>query len=201
MTIYLESNQVPAALRGAYTGKKFAAKVTESVFVPCDAGLWSGGSRDVYSLVELETGGAVSLPGQDASPFNGARQEREIPLIPGYAIIRHTTFQGRDLGLTFYIHPVNAATLLPAPQEALSPIQKLILKYTKERKSSYNGQDRYDMAADDMRYNGSAIRALGVETMPTRDEWNAAKESLISGGYLNKAGAITTKGKNYANHA
>jgi hypothetical protein len=197
-TIYLEANQVPPALRGGYDGKKFAARVAESVSVPSDVGLWSGGSRDVYSLVELETGAALPLPGQDASPFNGARQEREIPLKPGYAMVRHTTFQGRDLGLTFYIHPANAATLLPAPQEALAPVQKLILKYTKERKASYNGRDRYDMAADDMRYGGSAIRALGVETMPTRDEWNAAKESLISGGYLNKAGAITVKGKNHA---
>jgi len=96
MTIYLESNQIPAALRSGYTGKKFAAKVTESVFVPSDAGLWSGGSRDVYSLIELETGARLPFPGQDTSPFNGARQEREIPLKPGCAMVRHTTFQGRD---------------------------------------------------------------------------------------------------------
>lgn len=197
-TIYLEPNLVPPALRGGYDGKKFAARVVESVTVPSDAGLWAGGSRDVYVLVELASGVRHPMPGQAASPFDGTRQERTIPLKAGFAVVRHTTFQGRDMGLTFYVHPDNAAALLPAPTAELSPIQKLVLKYTKERKASYNGRDRYDMAADDMRYGGSAIRALGVETMPTRDEWNAAKASLISGGYLNKAGAITVKGKNHA---
>ena len=197
-TIYLEPNLVPPALRGGYDGKKFAARVAESVIVPSDAGLWAGGSRDVYVLVELASGVRHPVPGQAASPFDGARQERSIPLKAGFAVVRHTTFQGRDMGLTFYVHPDNAAALLPAPAADLSPVEKLVLKYTKERKASYNGRDRYEMAVDDMRYGGSAIRALGVETMPTRDAWNAAKASLISGGYLNKAGAITVKGKNHA---
>ena len=197
-TIYLETNQVPPALRGGYDGKKFAARVVESVSVPSDAGLWSGGSRDVYTLIELASGVRHPMPGQSASPFDGARQERTVTLKPGFAIVRHSTFCGKDMGLTFYVHPDNAATLLPAPAAALSPVEKLILKYTKERKASYNGRDRYDMAADDMRYGSRGIGETGIETMPTRDEWDAAKAALISGGYLNKAGAITVKGKNHA---
>lgn len=197
-TIYLDANQVPPALRGAYSGKKFAARVSETVTVPSDAGLWSGGSRDVYTLIELASGVTHPMPGQSASPFDGARQERIVPLKPGFAIVRHSTFCGKDMGLTFYVHPGNAATLLPAPTAELSPVARLVLKYTKERKASYNGQDRYDMAESDMRYGGHAIKALGVDTMPTRDEWNAAKALLIADGYLNKAGAITTKGRNHA---
>jgi hypothetical protein len=197
-TIYLEPNQVPPALRGGYDGKKFAARVAESVSVPSDAGLWSGGSRDVYTLIELASGVRHPMPGQSASPFDSARQERTVTLKPGFAVVRHSTFCGKDMGLTFFIHPDNAATLLPAPAADLSPVEKLILKYTKECKASHNGQDRYDMAAADMRYGSRGVKETGVETMPTRDEWDAAKALLISGGYLNKAGAITVKGKNHA---
>ncbi len=32
--------------------------------------------------------------------------------------------------------------------------------------------------------------------IPTRDEWNAAKTTLISKGLLNKAGAVTPAGRN-----
>jgi hypothetical protein len=51
------------------------------------------------------------------------------------------------------------------------------------------GKDRYDMAMDDARY-------AGEKTFPSREQWNAAKQALIEAGYLNKAGAITVKGKN-----
>ena len=46
-TIHLEPSQVPAALRGAYDGRKFKAVVCESVEIPVTAGLWDGGSRDL----------------------------------------------------------------------------------------------------------------------------------------------------------
>lgn len=42
-TIYLESNGVPAHMRGSYTGKKFQLRVCSEVSIPIDAGLWSGG--------------------------------------------------------------------------------------------------------------------------------------------------------------
>ena len=133
------------------------------------------------------------MPGQNASPRDNDRREHVIPLKPDYAIVRHTIFRGKDMGLTFYIHPDNAAQLLPAPAAELPPVQKLVLKYTKERKASYNGQDRYAMAASDWRYYGKDWQ---LDAMPSRDDWQAAKEALIVAGYLNKAGAITVKGKN-----
>jgi hypothetical protein len=34
------------------------------------------------------------------------------------------------------------------------------------------------------------------ESFPTREQWQAAKDSLISKGLLNKAGAVTPKGRN-----
>ena len=193
--VYLEPNQVPAAIRGAYSGKRFRAIVSEEVFIPADAGTWFEGSRTVYQAIDLETGETRPACDTMSAPWDASRKDQRINLKPGFAIIAHSIFCGKDMGLVIYVRPENAAAMLPAPVE-LSPVEKLVLKYTKERKSSYMGRDRYDMACEDMRYGGSAIKALGVETMPSRDEWNQAKAELIAAGFLNKAGAITTKGKN-----
>lgn len=182
MTIHLEKNQVPAALRGAYSGNHFKAEVVEVVTIPADAGLWDGGSRDLYKFVVLETGEEVDMPGQKAPPW-GFRAEYGVSLEPGFAVVRHTYFCGQDLGLTFYVHPENAAALLPAPVE-LTPTERFVLEATRGLKSSYMGKDRYTLATE---YSREPI---------TRQEWDEAKASLIERKLLNKAGAITTAGRN-----
>lgn len=116
--IYLEPKQVPASLRGSYSGKQFKAYVTESMTVPSTAGLWDGGSRDKFYAVRLADGAQVAMPGQDLSPW-GNRQDQKVTLQSGIAIVEHSIFAGKDMGLTFYLHPLDAAPMLPAPQAAL----------------------------------------------------------------------------------
>lgn len=193
-TIYLDSNQVPAAIRGNYTGKQFRAIVTDSVFIPADAGLWSGGSRTTYRAINLESGGTRAVSDNVSAPWSESRADQRIALRDGLAIVSHVYFCGKDLGLTIYVNPTNAAALLPAPVE-MAPLLRLVLKYTKERKASYNGRDRFDMLIDDLRYGADK---MGLDFIPTRAQWDAAKADLIGDGYLTKAGAITTKGKNAA---
>lgn len=186
--IYLEPKQVPASLRGSYSGKSFKAIVTETMTVPSTAGLWDGGSRDHYSAVRLADGAQVAMPGQNEAPW-GNRQDVKVTLVSGIAIVEHSIFCGKDMGLTFYLHPVDAAPMLPAPQADLTAVESLVLEYTISRKSSYMGRDRYQMAVEDMRWNSKPI-AL------TRASWDEAKSALIARGYLNKAGAVTTAGRN-----
>jgi hypothetical protein len=92
------------------------------------------------------------------------------------------------MGLTFHVHPADAAALLPAPAADLSAHEKLVLEATASLKSSYGGRDRYQMATDDLRY--------ARKPYPSRAEWDAAKAELIGRGYLNKAGVITVAGRN-----
>ena len=193
-TIYLEPSQVPASIRGAYSGKQYRAIVTDSVYIPSDAGTWSGGSRTLYSAIHLTSG--ESRPACDAysAPWDPSRKDQRIQLKPDFAIISHSIFCGKDLGLTIYINPINAATLLPAPIE-LNPLERAVLKYTKEKKASYNGRDRFDMLQEDLSYSFKR-QELNLESAPTREDWNKAKDSLIAQGLLNARGAITTKGKN-----
>lgn len=184
-TIHLEPNMVPPALRGSYSGKSFKARICEKVTIPSTAGLWEGGSRDTYRIIELETGRTVEPINHNAAPWNSARHDVEVTLKPGIAIVEHTIFCGKDLGLTFYIHPDNAAKLLPKPAE-LTAFELIVLKATASYKSSYGGMDRYEMARRDS----------PGDSYPTRDEWAAAKQTLINLGMLTKAGAITPKGRN-----
>lgn len=188
--IALEPNQVPAHLRGSYAGRKFSVVVTDSVTIPGQAGLWSGGSRDTYVLVNVETGESMEASDNMSAPWD-KRSDRLVNLQPGFAVIEHSMFCGKDMGLTFYVHPQNAAKLLPAPTGELTAHEKIVIEATCSLKSSYMGKDRFEMMADNARWD-EKLKA----NFPTREEWNAAKESLISKGFLNKAGAVTVKGRN-----
>lgn len=192
-TIHLDPNMVPAALRQGYTGKKYSAEVCTAMTVPSDAGLWSEGSRDKYSIVEIESGRVREPFGQNSAPWDRSRRDFQLEVKPGYLVVRHTIYRGADLGLHFYVHPDNAAKLLPAPAEALPRVEKLVLLASKSFKSSYMGKDRYDMMREDYRY-GRTVQ--GDDSFPTREQWNVAKLALMAKGLLNKAGAITVAGRN-----
>jgi hypothetical protein len=186
-TIYLDPNMVPANLRRGYDGKKFKARVCESMTIPITAGLWDGGSRDTYQIIRLEDGALLEPINHNAAPVNGERCEIKVKFEPGIAVIEHSITCGKDMGLTFYVHPDNATKLLPAPQAELTVFEKIVLCATASYKSSYGGMDRYEMARRDCRN----------ETLfPTRDDWALAKQTLINLGLLNKAGAITPAGRN-----
>jgi hypothetical protein len=189
-TIYLDAKMVPSHLRGSYNGKMFKAVVCTEMTIPSDAGLWSGGSRDKYSAINFSTGEIVPFPGQQSAPWDNSRADRKVTLEPGFAVVTHTIFSGKDLGLTFYLHPDNATKLLPPPTE-LSENEAIVLDATASLKSSYNGKDRYQMKCDDWSYSWRKSPPF-----MSRDDWEIAKQSLIAKGLLNKAGAITVNGRN-----
>lgn len=186
--IHLDPGMVPAAMRAGYDGRKFQAIVCEQVTIPMDAGLWSGGSRETYRVIRMDDGATVDAVNHNAAPWNNSRREITVRLEPGICVVQHSMFCGKDMGLRFYVHADNAAKLLPAPTGELSNTEKMVLDAAAGLKSSYQGKDRYQMTADNMRYSG--------KTMPSRADWDAAKASLIGKGLLNKAGAITTSGRN-----
>lgn len=192
--IYLDASSIPAHLRASYTGKKFAATICTSVAIPADAGLWSGGTREHFSGINLVTGETKPFAGQDTSPFSRGSGESQIDLLPGFAIIRHSHFCGTDMGLEFFIHPDNAPAFLPAPTNQLTVMERLILLATRSLKSFYGGRDRYEMAKDEF----SCRQIIGQENYPTRAEWETVKQQLVAKGLLTKAGAITNAGRNAA---
>jgi hypothetical protein len=189
--VYLDSKMVPNHLRGGYSGKQFSAIVSDNVNIPSCAGLWDGGSRDTYKIVRLADGKEIEGSDNMSAPWDKNRADRIVKLEPGFAVVCHSIFCGKDMGLTFYVCAIDAAKILPAPVK-LSENEKLILKATKNFKPNYGGKDRYDM----MRDNISPSWKTDAPAFMSRDTWNNVKAELIVKGYLNKAGAITVLGKN-----
>lgn len=179
--MHLEPNQIPQFLRNAfgYNGRQFTATVCESVNIPIDAGLWSGGTREQFAAFNLLTGESMTLPGQDKAP-DSTRREYTAPLQAGLVIVRHSHFCGRDTGLTFFVHPSNAATMLPAPPASdLTEAEKHVLGLT----SSLIAKVRREYAAQ-----------RGVDAVA----YDAALASLQARGYMTASKGLTTAGKNTA---
>lgn len=177
--IYLEPNQIPAHILGGYRGKQLRAELVESVTIEAHEGNWNGGSRNVFYALDLATGRRASVTDTFSAPWSPDRKAQTIALKSGFAIVKEITFQGRDLGLTFFMLPSDAAPLLPPPAEELTETELTVLAIIRGLKSGYR--------ADEYRRKG--ISEAEVE---------AIKAGLIRREYLNKAGAITTKGKNAA---
>lgn len=178
-TIYLDPAQVPAHLKGGYTGKKFAAVITDEVHIHAQDGTWSGGSRTDYCALDLSTGRRAALSDASSAPWDSNRKDQQIKLKSGFAVVKHVMFCGKDLGLTFYLLPTDAAPLLPPPAEELTETELQVLAIIRGLKSGYRADQ----------YQRKGISPAEVE---------AIKARLIKGEYLNKAGAITPKGRNAA---
>lgn len=188
-TYSLDPNEGTEALRKAafpaYNGRKYRLTVTDTPLTSM-LSYWSGGSRDYWVIVDLATMRAATVP-ENGSGFVPDLNNVESAMLPrpGFAVVCHSIFCGKDTGLTFYLHPDNAEKFLP-PVVELSQQERIVLIATRSLKSSYAG-------ISDYRFH-EANRDTGI----TRQEWETAKADLIAKGMLNKAGAITTSGKNAA---
>lgn len=193
---HLTKDQVPAHLRGSYNGNKFRAIVTGQVHIPSHAGLWDGGSRTTYSVIDINTGKSLPASDNHSAPWDRDRKDLTVKVGQNIAVVSHSIFCGKDMGLTFYLSAEDVAPLLPDnSSDDLSPTMRLVLCAARSFKSSYNGMDRYDMAKGEFTYMQDA------PVFPSRDEWDNAKQALISLRYLNKAGAITPAGRNAIGNA
>jgi hypothetical protein len=113
--------------------------------MPADAGTWSDGSREMWCLRRLSDGQAVNITDTQSAPWSGQRSDRTIAMVPGVIAVTHSMSRGRDVGLTIYVHPDDAAKLLPAPVD-LTDHERIVLRATRAYKASYGGVDRYTMA-------------------------------------------------------
>jgi hypothetical protein len=172
-----------------YTGKKVRVTGTESVTLHNLE--WSGGSRSLYRACTIDgvTLGAVAH-GHIDNPAEGAKTSIAL----GCAIVEHITFCGRDLGLRIYVRPDDMPKNLAAPADALAPYETLILYASRAFKSSYGGQDRYQMARADYRARDMLTKA--EMAYPSREQWEQTKAALIAKGFLDKRGALTIAGRN-----
>lgn len=209
MTIYLENNaflQALAAKVFGYNGRQFNVNPAESI--TCTS-YWDGGSKTDWAVVMpsgsktdwavvtqigsssmtttrnmqvSEMGISVWFVGECGSPFSPPAPT--FTVTPDMIVIAHSIFCGKDMGITFYVHPSRLPALLPAPSAALSREQRIVLCATRSLKSSYAGISNF-------RFH-EAHQQTGISLA----DWDRSKAELISMGLLNKAGAITVSGRN-----
>ena len=103
ITIKLQKSQVPGRyLQSDYRGRKFRVDIRDNMMIPADAGLWSGGSREVFHW--FQNGMPARMPfSQSSGPFDDAgRTNARLDLLDGHVVTRRSWFCGKDTGLTFY---------------------------------------------------------------------------------------------------
>jgi hypothetical protein len=101
----VEVAEVLAASFPGYAGRTFHVEVCESVYVDR---MWGGGSRDqIVALTRGESGWERHAPAVPAMQAPCGT----LPLDPRAVYAVHTIFCGKDMGVTFHVHP--ASPFLP----------------------------------------------------------------------------------------
>ena len=92
----------------AYRGRTFKIAVYEDDAEHDWNSYWSGGSRDYFTFVKLDTMELMVAP-QNGTPFDRASYHGPLP--PGVVAVRHSIFCGKDAGLTII---ARASDITPA---------------------------------------------------------------------------------------
>jgi hypothetical protein len=164
-----------------FSGKRISCEVSDKIHFHSTN--WDSGYKRTYRIVRLADMAVLEIADapflQDSKLHQGSY---EIP--DGFlVVVLVDSACKQSIQIVAPAGVINAA--LPAP-ESLTEDETTVLIATRSLKSSYGGISNY-------RFH-EASQKRGI----TLDRWNAAKNALISRGLLNKAGALTTKGKNAA---
>jgi hypothetical protein len=149
---------------------------------------WSGGSRDEFKLIDLETKEIFSVP--SSHPYfdmkeNGERvgelEIKELP--PNTALVCGGTFCGKPATVRVLLREENLVKMLPAPSKELGEGERKALEVICSIKGGYRVDE---------------FKRLGLGEYSVD---NPLCVNLIACGYLkaNKVGAIqaTIEGRNY----
>jgi diaminopimelate decarboxylase len=94
-----------------YRRRKVRVKATESVTLT-DLN-WSGGTRNTYHAMDIESGQIVTASQLSRPhPMHNEAEGARVALAPGRAIIRTGTFLGKEAMMIIYVHPSNMPALL-----------------------------------------------------------------------------------------
>jgi len=183
MTVWTNAEEVKEVAKAAfpdYNGKKFKVKEFPASGMDLTS-YWSGGSRDYYAFVDLNTKKVAPVPQNGSGHGDGNAKVTSLP--DNIVVVEHSYFCGKDFGCTVYVGKENLTKMLPAATE-ISLDEKIVLVATRSYKSSYAGETE------------CRFKNAQRETKISRERWDAAKEQCIAKKLLNKAGAITNEGRN-----
>ena len=94
-----------------YRGRKFNVLAKESITIH-DLNC-SGGTRSQYRATILAGQPAGSLDHYNAKhPLANLAEGKTLDIPPGFAVVCHSIFCGKDTGLTIYVHPTSLTPAL-----------------------------------------------------------------------------------------
>ena len=91
-----------------YNGRKITAQQRDSVSLYNTN--WSGGSKNYYCAVNLQSGRVSHVPA--GTWYNPSDVEGSVNIPVGCAIVRHSYFCGKDSGITIYYNGTPDVLLL-----------------------------------------------------------------------------------------
>jgi hypothetical protein len=92
-----------------YKGRKIKVEAKTTYVM---SNYWDGGSRDYAVAYHLASGETAQPSVVTANPMRGqAHAQVDIP--EGVAIVEHSIFQGKDVGIRIYVNPANMGKFLP----------------------------------------------------------------------------------------
>lgn len=91
-----------------YTGRKFRVEYSEKITLH-DLN-WGDGTRNWYTVLEIETGLKKNV--SVVAPYFEKKEGQTVEIKPGYMVVCYSEFCGHVMGLTFHIHPQDAPKFL-----------------------------------------------------------------------------------------
>ena len=156
-----------------YRGRKFALVGVDG---PISVrSYWDGGSRTTFRVVRSDYA-ALALPSSHPV-FDAVTGADEMEIPPGAAVVAHSIFCGKDMGLTLYVPFARLDGFRP-PVAELGPDHQAAINIIAGYKSSY--------------------RKEYAERAGLLASWDRLKAELCTMGLLNKRGALTPAGRNAA---
>jgi hypothetical protein len=110
-----EVRKIVAAAFPHYRGRKVSLACEEKTSI--HSRFWDGGSKSEWMAVELETSKAAAPDKAFTLPpgYGGPSEDPVLAVPPGFALVEHIIFCGKDCGVVIHISP---ATASPALTEA-----------------------------------------------------------------------------------
>lgn len=99
-----------AATFPEYPGRRITLVVENAPLTHYLRNYWDGGSRTYYRAVDLATGRVVDAAWCTSNPLR-SEAHGGFTLPRGVALVEHTIFCGRDLGITISVRRDDAGTL------------------------------------------------------------------------------------------
>lgn len=140
---------------------------------------WSEGSRNVYTLANLDDSTIVK-PVTDSRPWPQSMfpiGETQIP--PRFVIIKTGTFCGKEATPYIYARAEDVAPQIEKPEVKLTHLESQVL---------------YCLAC----YNSSGRKRFRDDFNISKPRWDSFVESLADKGLATRRGAVTIEGKNRA---